>query len=696
MKEKLLDGLNKISEILVLFDASDLSSLGQAYQEFVILSNIAEKHGDTGITAALSDMANMTEAMVMDENYDHQKAIGFLSQAIAAISEALREGKKYVAGETATPSYSTEPAVVTMAVGIADGGGGGIAQTYAKELCSAVEKESEIAQDFALEAKDHLENCSESLLELDKNPDDADNINSVFRCFHSIKGVAGFLNLKIMQNIAHKAEDILDSVRSGKMQYEKKVANLIFETTDALRFMVDDISAILSGKDPADLKTDIRDLERRLAAVLSKEENFLDFPEDAEVKYQPIENVHPSEPPGGSKSGHREVTGKKEVIKVDADRLNRLIDTIGELVIAETIVLESEETRNNINPQYLRKISQLDKITRELQTMGMSLRMVAVKSTFQHMARLVRDLSEKEGKKVDFSICGEDTEIDKNIVDKIGDPLVHMIRNAIDHGIEKTPEDRVNAGKDAVAQVEIRAFHRGGNICIEIEDDGRGIDPDMILKKAIEKGLVAAENNLTRNEIVNLIFMPGFSTAEKITDVSGRGVGMDVVKRNITDLNGTVDVFSEPGQGSTFSIKLPLTLAIIDGMVVRVAEEKFIIPTLSITRAVNITPEQMHRVKGKEFVLHQDRNIQLFRLGRFLQLDESVNAGDNSLMLILEDGENISGILIDELVGKQQIVIKSLGETFQNIEGYSGCAILSDGSVGLIIDVNSLIKNYYH
>jgi len=382
------------------------------------------------------------------------------------------------------------------------------------------------------------------------------------------------------------------------------------------------------------------------------------------------------------------------VIKVDADRLTRLIDTIGELVIAETIVLQSEETRTHSNPSFLRKINQLDKITRELQNMGMALRMVAVRPTFQNMARLVRDLAEKQHKPINFVMRGEETEIDKNIVDKIGDPLVHMIRNAVDHGIEKSPEDRIAAGKAAAARVEIRAFHRAGNIYIEIEDDGRGIDPAVIFRKAVEKGLVSPDASLSKTEIINLIFLPGFSTADKITDISGRGVGMDVVRRNITELNGSVEINSEPGLGTVFSIRLPLTLAIIDGLVTRVAGECFVIPTLAVTRAVHICEQQIHRLEGRgEFILHQNRNFPIYRLDRFLGLPEEARR-ENRLMLIVDDGERGAGIVIDELIGKQQIVIKSLGNAFKQVEGYSGCAILSDGTVGLIIDINSVIKNY--
>ena len=713
MKTELLEGLNRISENLVLFDSVDLSLLGSVYTEMTATARIAGTDGSDDVSLALNEMADLIEKIIMEEVEHPDRILLHINERISGISNAVRENRGI---DEAVPSpepeceidLSSEPAEEEFPLDL-----------YIRELVHAIEKEPDIIQDFVLEARDHLDNCSPALLELEKNPESKDDINLVFRCFHTIKGVAGFLNLKTIQDIAHRAENILDNVRSDRQTYEKHISNLMFEASDALREMLNDLASLSSGKEIEKIVPDIQGLSRRLAEVLRSSGAEPEMPvraprpafvddgidggpaepkaagEKIPLTEAPVKTKAVAAPSGGN-GIKRDGAGKKEVIKVDSDRLNRLIDTIGELVIAETIVLQSEEMHGAVNPAFLRKLSQLDKITRELQTMGMSLRMVAVKPTFQNMARLVRDLSDKQGKKIDFVMQGEDTEIDKNIVDKIGDPLMHMIRNAVDHGIERTAGDRVAAGKSATARIEIRAFHRAGNICIEIEDDGRGIDPDAIFRKAVEKGAIAPDATLSRDEIVNLIFAPGFSTAEKITDVSGRGVGMDVVKRNITELNGNVDIVTEPGKGSVFTIRLPLTLAIIDGMVVRVAEERFIIPTLAITRAVNITRRQVHHVEGQgEFVLHQNKNFPLYRLDRFLGLERSGQSGDEMLMLILDDGEKKAGIIIDELIGKQQIVIKSLGNAFKNVEGYAGCAILSDGAVGLIIDINNVIKNYH-
>jgi len=389
----------------------------------------------------------------------------------------------------------------------------------------------------------------------------------------------------------------------------------------------------------------------------------------------------------------------KETVKVDAERLDRLVDTIGELVIAETMVVQSEELKRGVSPSFLQTLAQLDKITRELQEMGMALRMVPVSGTFQKMARLVRDLSKKIDKDVDFVMAGEETELDKNVVDSIGDPLVHMVRNAVDHGIEKSQEERVAAGKPAKGRVELRAFHKGGSIYIEVADDGRGLNRDAIFKKAVERGLVEADAELSDKDVYSLIFLPGFSTAEKITEVSGRGVGMDVVKKAIESLRGQVEIQSALGKGSVFSIKLPLTLAIIDGMVVRVGAERYIIPTLSIVMSVSVKVSDLKSVQGRARMLQlQKELIPVFDLRRLFEIapePAALQDGDaqaESLVVVVEDDGVKTGIVIDELLGQQQIVIKSLGDFLKGAPGISGGAIMPDGNVGLILDVGSLVR----
>ncbi len=382
----------------------------------------------------------------------------------------------------------------------------------------------------------------------------------------------------------------------------------------------------------------------------------------------------------------------KDTVKVDSDRLYKLVDAIGELVIAETMILQSESIAKLNDNELDKNLTHLDKITRELQEMGTSLRMVPVRGVFQKMARLVRDLSKKMNKDIEFIMTGEDTELDKTVVDKIGDPLVHMIRNSIDHGIEPTSDERLSSGKPAKARIELKAFHKGGNIHIEVVDDGRGINKDAVLAKAIENEVISKDDNLSDKEINNLIFAAGFSTAEKLTEVSGRGVGMDVVRKNIESLRGHVDIESTQGKGSTFTIKLPLTLAIIDGMIISSASEKYILPTMSIVTSVQVSKDEIKSIqhKGELFEL-QNELIPVFALKKVFELSGTTKESDKALIVVVENDGKKLGIIVDELLGQQQIVIKNLGGYLKDIKGVSGGAIMPDGTIGLILDISSLL-----
>jgi len=310
------------------------------------------------------------------------------------------------------------------------------------------------------------------------------------------------------------------------------------------------------------------------------------------------------------------------------------------------------------------------------------------------MARLVRDLSRKSGKQINFITHGEDTELDRNVVDQISDPLVHMVRNSIDHGIEACAEDRIAAGKEAAGVVQLRAFHQAGNIVIEIEDDGRGLDKDKILAKAIKNGVVDPGQDLSDAEIYKLIFHAGLSTAEKITSISGRGVGMDVVKKNIESLRGKVEITSQKGKGTVFSIRLPLTLAIIEGQVIRIGNQKYIIPILSIERCLRPSKQQLSTVQAKgEMAYVQGELLPVVRLYRqFGVTPDSKDPTEASLVVVEEDGRK-GALMVDELLDQQQTVIKSLGESFGEIKGVSGGAIMGDGRVSLILDVPGLLES---
>ncbi|MEZ4525472.1 MAG: chemotaxis protein CheA [Desulfobacterales bacterium] len=379
-------------------------------------------------------------------------------------------------------------------------------------------------------------------------------------------------------------------------------------------------------------------------------------------------------------------------IRVPTDRLDRFIDMVGELVVSHSMVAQDQVVVGSGYHELQKKVAHTSKIVRELQNMSMSMRMIPLKTTFRKMARLVRDLSRKFGKNVTFVTEGEDTEIDRNMVDIINDPLVHMVRNALDHGIE-LPQERESAGKPRYGTVHLSACHSAGSVVVEITDDGRGLEREKILTKAKDLGLVEEDANLPDREVYNLIFEPGFSTAKIVSDVSGRGVGMDVVKRNIDNIRGHVEIQSRPGKGSTFKMSLPLTLAIIDGMVVRVGKEKYVIPTISIVRSVQPGRSDISTVLRRgEMLRLQGKLIPIFRLAELFHVEGAQTDMTRAIAVVVENDEQQAGLLVDELIGSQQIVIKTLGETLGNITGISGSAIMPDGKVGLILDVGGLVR----
>lgn len=373
-----------------------------------------------------------------------------------------------------------------------------------------------------------------------------------------------------------------------------------------------------------------------------------------------------------------------------------LVDMVGELVIAQSMVAQDPTIQSLQSQALARNISQVGKITRDLQEAAMSLRMVTVKATFQKMSRLVRDVASKSGKKVNLSLAGEDTELDRNVVEQISDPLVHMIRNAIDHGIE-TPDVRLDCGKDSEGQLTLSAYHQGGSIVIEIRDDGRGLDRNKVFDKAVSKGLIregTSRTSMTDLEVFNMIFLPGFSTAELVTNLSGRGVGMDVVRRNIEALRGKIEIESTLGHGTTFRLRLPLTLAIIDGMIVRVGKSRYVVPTLSIEQSFRPRMEDVHYVIDKGECVHvRGAVLPIYRLKDvFDQPDGCTELGEGILVVVEVDGQR-SCLFVDEIVGQQQVVIKSLGMSRDRTVGLSGGAIMTDGRVALIVDVGTLVES---
>jgi two-component system chemotaxis sensor kinase CheA len=363
---------------------------------------------------------------------------------------------------------------------------------------------------------------------------------------------------------------------------------------------------------------------------------------------------------------------------------------VGEMVIAQSMVRHDPDLKVNGNGPLERNLAELARITDEVQRTAMAMRMVPIGGLFQKMVRLVRDLSRKFDKQIRVETDGEDVELDRNIVEELGDPLMHMIRNAVDHGVE-TPDERAAAGKDRTATVRLRAFHRAGYIGIEVSDDGRGVNRKKVLARARERGLVSPTAQLSEAECDNLIFQPGFSTADQVSNVSGRGVGMDVVRKQIQKLRGSVDLMSVEGKGATFSLRVPLTLAIIDGLVVGTGGERYILPLTSVKELFRPVAGQVSTIEGRaEVVSIRDRLLPVMRLYEKFGIEPKTKDPTASVFITAETDESSFCIMVDELIGKQEVVIKSLGNAFRNVAGVSGGAILGDGRVGLIVDLQTL------
>ena len=399
----------------------------------------------------------------------------------------------------------------------------------------------------------------------------------------------------------------------------------------------------------------------------------------------------PSKRDKSSKSA--KTASENSSIRVGIDKVDAVINLVGELVITQSMLSTLGENFEMGQMQKLKDgLTQLEQNTRELQEDVMRMRMLSVSFVFSRFPRMVRDLSQKLGKDVELVMSGEHTEIDKTVIEKISDPLVHLVRNSVDHGIE-SPEERIAAGKPTTGIVNLNAFHRGGNIIIEVKDDGKGLDPERLFRKAVEKGVISADAQLSNEQIFNLIFEPGFSTAEQLSDVSGRGVGMDVVRKNIASLGGSVDITSELGVGSTMTVRLPLTLAILDGQSVAVGDQVYIVPLASIIESIQVNSGMINRMagQGETFVLRGEY-ISIIRLGAIFNIDSKAKELEEGLLVVVEAEGRLVGIFVDDLLGQHQVVIKSLEENYQKVEGISSATILGDGSVALILDIASLVR----
>ncbi|OQY19106.1 MAG: chemotaxis protein CheA [Desulfobacteraceae bacterium 4572_35.1] len=580
----------------------------------------------------------------------------------------------------------------------------------------------EMVERFTQEGEELIEASEQGLLSWEKERDNPDYLPSIFRNIHSFKGNSGFFGYANLEKLSHQLENVLDIIKSGGSFSSENPFDILLQAVDALR---DGMNSLASdGTDNIeDIDLHIEALKSlpapRLGEVLV-EKGVVKQPDIEEALHQqqkPIGDLlvemgkassedidkalssqeqvkeQPVAPKPKPKTKAKAKAVKKQDIRVDLEKLDSLINLIGELVIAENMLIHNPDLDGLELESFNKAAQQMGKLVRELQEMAMIIRMIPVSGLFRRMIRLVHDLSVKSGKKVDLQLTGEGTEVDKTVIETITDPLVHILRNSMDHGLEP-PEERLATGKTETGTIKLSACHEEGEVWITLEDDGRGLNKEKILEKAIKNGLIDGDgSDLSDKVIYNMIFQPGFSTAEKITDISGRGVGMDVVKQNLEKIKGKVDVNSVPGKGTIIKLRIPLTLAIIDGMLVRVGNAQCIVPILSIKEAfrpqsdaITITPD------SEELVRVRESFFPVVRLHELLNAEPDHTSLEEGILIVLEYQGQSTCLLVDEIMGQQQTVIKGLSEYIGNVRGCSGCTILGNGEVSLILDVGNLVE----
>lgn len=741
--ESLDERIESIATHMIIVELDDLPSLANLHEKFISLEN-----SDGDQIAILSEAAHccghLIEKIILNKTEDKKATMSIISDTVECMQAIVRDKRDIYEvsfpselgltsdcskSENTTPENTTEeqPVKNTQNDTLEKSEDSSASEETKSEalIVSIDDSDTSLLGEFITEGREHCALAEQMLMDLEGDTENKEAIDAIFRGFHTIKGAAGFLDLKPISVLAHESETLLDMVRKGEIVIKDKIADTIFKSIDSMRELFDGVENTIETGDPFDGSDIVLPLVKKLKKLIAGTEDpdedesparvgdvlvDMGVVSKSEVEDALTKKETPQEKVGEALVRQGKVNKKsvkhalndqkqikktkaiKEMVKIDTERLDKLVDTIGELVIAESMVGQDEKVLSIDSTITSKNISHLNKITRELQEMGMAMRLVPVKSTFQKLARAVRDLASKSGKKVNLTLSGEDSEVDRSIVENIGDPLMHMVRNSIDHGLEST-KDRIKAGKSETGQVWIRAYHKGGNINMEIEDDGKGLDKERILAKATERGLITGNKELTDKEIYNMILLPGFSTAAKVTSISGRGVGMDVVKRNIEAMRGNLEIESEAGKGSKFIMKLPLTLAMIDGMLVRVEKEQFIIPTISVVESLHLKPDMISTVSARKEIINLRGNlIPLIRTARIFGFQDRVDYDSECVVVVVENGEKLVGLVIDELLGQRQTVIKSLGSVFEEQKWISGGAILSNGNVGLIIDISGLVE----
>lgn len=540
----------------------------------------------------------------------------------------------------------------------------------------------EIIQDFINESSEILQGLDNKFVEMERAPGDLQLLNDIFRSIHTIKGAAGFLGFKQLVEVAHATESILNKLRQGEMKLDPAITDVVLEAVDFIRLLLGNI------RDNNQREEDLTGITGRLSYILQESPLQALLPPPAAEGEEIIRTVE------GQGEGAVRFQAD-QAIRVDTKRLDDILNLVGELVLGRNrlIKLNSmvEGTDWGMAAVFTEVACHIDLITSDLQLAVMKTRMQPVGKVFGKFPRMVRDLSRISNKEIELELTGEDTEVDKSVVEEIGDPLIHLIRNAVDHGIE-LPEDREKAGKPRKGRLRLSACHEGDHIIIEVSDDGKGINTEGIKAKAVERGLLQESDagKMEDRELLDLIFLPGFSTAMSVTDVSGRGVGMDVVKTNISRLNGSIDIESRPGLGTTFSIKLPLTMAIIQALIVGVGSEVFAVPLSNVLEAIRADPAEFHRVEGTEVMNLRKSVLPVIRLSERFNLPSEGNG--RCYIVVVRFNERNYGILVDRLIGQEEVVIKPLDECMRSVEDISGATITGDGKVILILNIAKMMS----
>ncbi len=592
---------------------------------------------------------------------------------------------------------------------------------YSDNYFSNIVDDKKMLSQLCEEAKEHLDAAQYTLIELEYNDTNQENLNKVFRSFHTIKGSSAFLGLKNFEEIGHEMESLLVLVRDGKLRITKDLIDVIFFGIEIIRNLVTimetndfEVKKIAESFKKVNIFDYIHLIQRilsqykikKIGEILQEEgklnnkeiDSILDKQINLNKKFGEIaveEKLITNDDVNNAIKKQQLPSGKKaSYVKVSNSRLNRLIDIVGELVINQSMLKQVIQNKNEEDDTSEKTISQLEGITTNIKNLVLSMGMVPISEIFNRLRVVIRNTAQDLHKAVTVEIKGEDTELDRNVIESIYDPLVHMVRNSIDHGIEM-PDLREEKNKDRIGKILVSAEHKGNGIEISVYDDGKGIDKEEVLEKALSMGIIERDNlnKINDRDIYNFMFLPGFSTAKTVTEISGRGVGLDVVKKNIEEIHGRIEVLSKKGQFTKFIIKLPLTLAIIEGFVTSIGDNRYVFPFNLINEIV---------VSNKDNInIMDDGNMMLFNRGNYIPVifagkifkDDSYYRGPDKLLIIVISFENKNyGIAVDKVLGKQEIVIKNLGDALANLSVFSGGTIFGDGKIGFVVDIEGFLE----